>query len=468
MASKQTLNAKNLEILGSPRLTQLLMKSAESDKVLQKQLRMEIQAVLNPRIATKRILKRLSTIRGQVSELSAEKTEKLGRELKAYCELVQQHMIAAYPDGSFQLLLAIASLVIPLGKRIYDLYGTVRTAALQAASNLADLSELADTAPTEIATAVFDSEIHEDSSLMPIVVESLETLLGQVGLRRLRSLYMQEKKRVNRKLSVGYGPKSSAKVALECLRKAICLIADALGDADGYAEQYRAEERQKPDISAAIANRLLDAGRYEEALAALNAAVSARKRTKSVKWMESQVSVLEAMGEHRKAEKAHWDWFRRIPAPGVLRALLRRHAHDEQAAVEQRAIKLVQSKTVLGKAARFLLDWGLKDEAAALVVRRASVVSRIPRNLEMGLIEEFDEAYPLAATLLYRQRLIRLMGKRNHWLVSDAAECFIRCRDLAGKIKDWDTVLPHTQFEKDLRKQLRYQYHFWNLVQDGT
>ena len=273
MASKKTLNAKNLEILGGPRLAQLLFSASDGNTVLQKQLRMEIQAAFNPKIATKRILKRLTSIRGQVSQLTSKKTLALGRELGAYRELAQQQLISTYPHGAFQLLLTIASLEGPLDERVYDVYGTVSSATWEAALGLGELSELADTTPEEIASAVFDSGIHEASSRMPDVIESLETLLERDGLRRLQSLYMQERKRVEDLLTSDPKLEYSARRSIESLRKAVCLIADTRGDADGFIEQYSAEERHQPDISASIADRLLNMGRYEESLAVLDAAV---------------------------------------------------------------------------------------------------------------------------------------------------------------------------------------------------
>jgi len=468
MASKKTLKAKNLEILGGPRLAQLLFSASDGNTVLHKQLRMEIQAALNPKIATKRILKRLTSIRGQGSQLTSKKTLALGRELGAYRELAQQQLISTYPHGAFQLLLTIASLEGPLDERVYDVYGTVSSATWQAALGLGELSKLADTTPEEIATAVFDSGIHEASSRMRDVIESLETLLERDGLRRLQSLYMQERKRVEDVLTSDPKLEYSARRSIESLRKAVCLIADTRGDADGFIEQYSAEERHQPDISASIADRLFNMGRYEESLAVLDAAVHQSQGAKSVKWMESRVSVLEAMGEHRKAEKALWDWFRRSPEPKVLRAILRHYGDEERAAVEQRAIELVQSKAALGRAAVFLIEWGLKGKAARLIVRRAAEVSEIPDRIATSLADEFGNGYPLAATLLYRKLLTDLVRIGYDSVFKDAADYFIQCQNLAGKIYNWGTIPPHTQFQKNLRKRVFPHHHFWGLVRSGT
>jgi hypothetical protein len=56
------------------------------------------------------------------------------------------------------------------------------------------------------------------------------------------------------------------------IQSALTDIADALGDADGYAARYSDEERSNPAIAAQIAERLLRADRPDDAMAALELA----------------------------------------------------------------------------------------------------------------------------------------------------------------------------------------------------
>jgi len=49
------------------------------------------------------------------------------------------------------------------------------------------------------------------------------------------------------------------------VRLALMEIADALGDLDAYIEQYEEEARKVPKIASEIAQRLLAAGRAQEA-----------------------------------------------------------------------------------------------------------------------------------------------------------------------------------------------------------
>ena len=95
-------------------------------------------------------------------------------------------------------------------------------------------------------------------------------------------------------------------------------------------------------------------------------------------------------------------------------------------------------------------------------------MSEIPDRIATSLAEEFGNGYPLAATLLYRKLLTDLVRIGYDSVFKDAADYFIRCQNLAGKVYNWGTIPPHTQFQKNLRKRVFPHHHFWGLVRSGT
>ena len=62
MASKSTLNAKNLEALGSERLAQLLIEISTGDAAAKRKLRLALAGAEGPREAAREITKRLTSI----------------------------------------------------------------------------------------------------------------------------------------------------------------------------------------------------------------------------------------------------------------------------------------------------------------------------------------------------------------------------------------------------------------------
>jgi len=62
MASKKTLNAKNLEALGTERLAQLLIEISTGDAAAKRKLRLELAGAQSPNEAGRAIVKRLTSI----------------------------------------------------------------------------------------------------------------------------------------------------------------------------------------------------------------------------------------------------------------------------------------------------------------------------------------------------------------------------------------------------------------------
>ena len=62
MASKKTLNAKNLEALGAERLAKLLIEISTANAAVKRRLRLELAGAQSPIEVAKELRKRLTTI----------------------------------------------------------------------------------------------------------------------------------------------------------------------------------------------------------------------------------------------------------------------------------------------------------------------------------------------------------------------------------------------------------------------
>jgi hypothetical protein len=74
MASKTTLNAKNLEALGAERLAQLLIEVSTGNAAAKRKLRLALAGAQSPREAAREIIKRLTSIaraRGDAPQIVA-------------------------------------------------------------------------------------------------------------------------------------------------------------------------------------------------------------------------------------------------------------------------------------------------------------------------------------------------------------------------------------------------------------
>lgn len=466
MASKRTLNAKNLEVLGTERLAELLMEVSKDRAGLKRQLRHEILAAVSPKAAFGSLLKRLKAIQGHVSKLSAEKTDELADELNSYRIIVLTKLLHYDPDRALQVMLTLVSLAVPLEDRARDYSGGLELTLLRAANELADIADEVEPDPLKIASDVFSAGLHDKIAIMSVVLESLEPLLEEDGLLELRKLYLQRKMDAESLLAENSHGKYTARLSLATSRKALRLIADGLDDVDGFAEQFSEKDRRNADVSAAIANRLLDAGRPQEALVLLDSAVRDKHGRFGNNWMESRISVLEAIGRTEEAQNARWTRFEKTPQPSVLRAILRRLPEDQYLLAEQRAVKHIESFRPLVDAVEFLISWGADSKAAMLIVQREAELAELEYEHLVRIIDMVSEDYPLASILLNRQHLSELVDFSRSGSWYRAAQVLQKCRVLAKNISDWKSVPSQSDFEEMLRKKYRYKYRFWEYIDE--
>ncbi|MFS0770688.1 DUF6880 family protein [Sphingomonas sp. 1P08PE] len=83
-------------------------------------------------------------------------------------------------------------------------------------------------------------------------------------------------------------------------------VADACGDVEAWIAQYDAKTRRVPAIAAGIAERLLVAGRVDEARAAIEASEAGRGGWVPPEWDQARLDVLETLGRHEDAQAFRW------------------------------------------------------------------------------------------------------------------------------------------------------------------
>jgi hypothetical protein len=144
--------------------------------------------------------------------------------------------------------------------------------------NIGDVAQRANTNPTALADQAFDALTRNDYGQFDELIHVLSPVLGQAGLehlkRRMVDLSNQPVKKPAEKDRVKIGWSSSGPIyademaessRVSTVRLSLMNIADAWGDVDAFIEQYDPKTRKMPKIAAEIAQRLLSAGRIEEA-----------------------------------------------------------------------------------------------------------------------------------------------------------------------------------------------------------
>ncbi len=242
-------------------------------------------------------------------------------------------------------------------------------------------------------------------------------------------------------------------------------VADALGDVDGFIAQFDKQARRMPGVAATIARRLLDAGRPQEAWAALESVGAGQRERAPMEWEEAHVDVLEALGRHGEAQAFRWKRFLATLNAGHLRAHLKKLPDFDDFEAEQRALDHALAFTDVHQALAFLVTWPDLQRANRLVLYRAKALDGDLFELLSPAADALDGRHPLAATLLRRAMIGFTLRTARSSRYKHAARHLAECRAAAARVDDFGTLPDHPAFERALRAAHGRKAGFWQEVE---
>jgi hypothetical protein len=221
-------------------------------------------------------------------------------------------------------------------------------------------------------------------------------------------------------------------------QSALTDIADALGDVDGYAARFSAEERANPSIAADIAQRLLAAHRAQDAMTALAfAKADALGGRLWPNWQRVRIDVLDALGQAAEAQIERWSIFERNLDAEYLRAHLKRLPDFDDEEAEERALGQVRQHVDFHRALGFLIDWPAHGRAAELVLARHTELDGDHYWLLTPAAEALVHSAPLAATLMLRSMIDFSLDRAKYKRYGHAARHLLTCSYLARQVQDF-------------------------------
>jgi hypothetical protein len=278
VASKKTLNAKNLEVLGAERLAELLIEISTGDAAAKRRLRLELAVTESPAEVAREVRKRLTTIARSRSFVDWQNRRALVDDLEAQRSAIVNQLAKADPVEGLDLMWRFLALATPIFERCDDSSGTVIGIFHAAGSDLGEIAKAAKIDPEKLANQAFQAMMDNDYGQYDDLISALTPALGQEGLEHLKRRMIAlsnepvERPADQERRVIGFGsggPVYADDMAehsrVSTVRLALMEIADALGDVDAFIGQYDEQTRKVPKFAAQIAQRLLAAGRAQEA-----------------------------------------------------------------------------------------------------------------------------------------------------------------------------------------------------------
>ena len=479
--AKTTLNAQNLEALGAGRLAELLIELSNRNAAAKRRLRMELAGTHGTDALAKQVRSRIVAMARSHSFVDWQGIKDLANDLDAHRRAIIEKVATADPKEALDLLWRLMALASSVFERCDDSNGTVIAVFHEACQNIGDVAQRANTNPTALADQVFDALTRNDYGQFDRLIHVLSPVLGQAGLQHLKRRMVDLSNRPVQKpaekdrMKIGWsssGPIYADEMAessrVSTVRLALMNIADALGDVDGFIEQYDARARGMPKIAAEIAQRLLSAGRLEEAWQAIEAAEPRQRSSRwdwpDFAWEDARIDVLEALGRTEDAQAARWNCFERSLSAVHLRGYLKRLPDFDADDAERKALDYAQRSSNLLQALSFLVAWPALDRAANLVLERAVEVDGDHYEVLTPAAEALAAKHPLAATMVLRAMINFSLKNSRSSRYKHAARHLLDCSGLSSTIKDYRSFEPHDVYEARLRREHGRKSSFWSLV----
>ncbi len=480
MASKKTLNVKNLEALGAERLAKLLIEISTGNAVAKRRLRMELAGAQSPEELAKEVRKRLTTIARSSSFVDWQGVRALVEDLETQRRAIVDTIAKADSKEAFDLLWRFMALAQSVFARCDDSSGTVISVFHEACNDIGDVSMEAKADPEWLADQVFESLVINDYGQFDDLISVLVPTLGQQGLEHLKQrmidLSNQPMQRPVEKDRVKIGWSSSGPIyademaersRVSTVRLALMQIADAQGDVDAFIGQYDEESRRVPRIAAEIARRLLAAGRAGEAWQTIEATVHRQRSSggwPDFEWEDARIDVLEMLGRTDDAQAARWGCFERSLSSSHLRAYLKRLPDFDDVEAEEKALDYAQGSQNLLQALSFLVSWPALERAASLVLHCPGDLDGDHYEILTPAADALAGKHPLAATLLLRAMIDFSLTKSRSSRYKHAARHLLECSSLSSAIDDFGAFEAHDAYEARLRREHGRKSSFWSRI----
>ena len=374
MAKAGALTRESLAALGAERLADLLLELGDADAAIRKRLVLASAEGGGPEAMAKAIDRRLKALAGSRGYIDWQKARAYAVELDGLRAAIASGLLTADPGAAAERLTQFIGLAPSVYERVSDSNGRFARVFSAAVADLVKAWSLTPSSdPRTLAEQVF-AFIQEDSDgLFDGLVAMAGPVLGPEGLAVLADL-VSTAADARRPPTGGGGGWNGLR-----LRMMMRDVADARGDVDAYIAAETATGG-RPDVLG-IAERLLEAGRAEDALGWLDRAKPVRLAVSSAEDIIAgvirypldfdhamlRIEALERLGRRAEAQDERWVLFADTLEPDVLRAYLRALDDFKEFDALDQAFALAANHPRVLLAAGFFVEWNRPDHLASLV-----------------------------------------------------------------------------------------------------
>jgi hypothetical protein len=471
-ANHKNVTAAQLETLGAARLAELLAELSQEDPSLERRLAYEFAGPAGREKIAADIRRRLVTLARAKTFIDWQGCRAFAKDLDLLRQMILEKVAAERPALALELLWQFMALAGSTFERVDDSNGRVSAVFRTACADLGTVAVKGSLDPIPLADQVFAAVTTNLYGEYDPLVEAAFPALGARGSQHL-------KRRLTAALKhpAGKDPDGSG---AQGLKSALQDLADQEGDVDAFLAQESESARKIPQVAAQIGQRLLAAGRAQEAWEVLQKAkprqnapsreeleedlVCGAEAVGGSDWADVWVEALLATDRFPEAQHFRWRRFEQTLHAASVRAYLEALPGRERRAAEQRAVQSVLTFRHFATALQFLIGWPDLPAAARLVLERGTELDGNLYFLLDPAAQALEGQDPQVATLLYRAMIEDTLNGAKSTRYVHAVRHLLDCQSLASRIKNQGSFESHAAFLARIKAHHARKTGFWSRV----
>jgi len=337
-------------------------------------------------------------------------------------------------------------------ERVDDSCGYVGDVFSLALKDLGQLYGQAKVTTEACVEDVFRWFTNDDHGLFCTIIVDFKAALGETGLNLL-------KQKLKEDLST---KKTSA------LSRGLKAIADCQKDVDGYIDACLIGGDPGLQNQLAIARRLLDHWRTDEAQQWIKKAEQEKRSAYFYPQWEKEISslksqALELSGQYDAANQERIALFKKTIDTDVYEDVLRHISVELQISFKSEAVQMAFDFHDATQALRFLSDTQGRDSVSKFIRMKHALLNGKNYIVLRCVAKKITDYDPLGAVLLYRKLLETIMGSAVSKYYKYAVKDLKCIEELNGRVNDWEGYVQPIAYFKAFEQRHKKKYGFWDL-----
>lgn len=454
---------EKLAALGPEKLARMLIKEAENSDSLSRRLDLTLASRRSVNELAKHLRRKFKQCIKKKYFISKGGSFEYGRELDDLRATIIEKILSQAPETAAALLEEFIELHTKVFNFADDSYGAISDVFRQAVQDLGIAwSCVQNRDAVALAKEVYAKHLANDYGIYDEIVPAFGAALGDNGLAALEQLALRELKKLPPILDDDRTRLLNENWSVRCRIGHIMEgIADLRKDPDSFIEAVRILGKETVH-GVEIAERLMDTGRFDEAIEWLNRNTGVQ-RTYEIPDLKAKCLI--ALGRKDDARDVLWKHFLQTFDSEAYKEALSLAKTEDIEQMKREALTAASKSHKLLDALSFLAEEGFLQEASTLVIERWKEIDGSVYTSLGSISKKLAKEYPLPAIVLHRLMAEAVLEKGVSKYYGYAVRDLHAAERLGLAVTEWRGFKNNEEYMQELRVRHRLKKALWVLYE---